>query len=168
MRAIAVLSVALAALSVIPVAVSAQDKQVGDFLVRVTRDKVTNADRSLAATTAAPVGDQAAALVWRCREDGLNVMYLLRKPFVGDERVEVGVMYKFDAATATPPTRWGLMDNNIAAFMMVKDVPAFTRAALAASQVTIQANDKDGTQLIDTFKLGGLSVALQALSCYVK
>ena len=136
------------------------------FQFKQLTDQMTDQDRSFVVTTNE---DSTATLAWQCREDGLQVLYRFETYAIGEVlggwRV-VSIQHRFPPAHAAPPRRWLLLPGQKAAVTpRPEDMTAFTRQALAFPRVIMRVLDTDGDVVTHEFSLGGLSDALQNLSC---
>lgn len=145
-----------------------QPRQFGDFHAMAHADPMTDADRSFVATFATnETPGRTPMLVWRCLEDGLNVLYRFDKYLGGDRDEEVRVRMRFDTNAPHPELYWKLFNSkHDIAWLPLRHVPVYTRTAMGASRVVVQVVDPlDGETFTDTFSLRGLQQALRTLSC---
>jgi hypothetical protein len=146
---------------------AAAQETIGSFAIIPNKDPITDADRGLVGTVALDSGDRSALLVWRCMEDGLNVIYQWDRYFGGDSDDDVALVWRFDSEPASNPQWAQLLDKDQdSAWIRMNQVAPFTRAALAAGRVAVRVTDPlDGETITDQFNLDGLQPALRRLSC---
>jgi hypothetical protein len=157
----------LVALGVLGAPAAAQGPAQG-FALRVGRDEFDDSDRSFIYTIAlnADRSRPEAALVWRCMDDGLNVMYNFDRSLTGDRDAEVLVRYRIDDLPPTGFEYWGLMTTNKAAWMPMHQIRDFTLVALRSARIVVEVEDPvDHQRVRDTFSLQGLAPALLRLQC---
>ncbi|HEY0969653.1 MAG TPA: hypothetical protein VGE02_01615 [Gemmatimonadales bacterium] len=154
-------------LSPLAPAPAAAQETIGSFAVVPNRDPITDADRGVVGTVALDPGDRAALLVWKCMEDGLNVIYQWDRYFGGDEDDDVALVWRFDSEPAWERQWAQLLDQEQnSAWIRMHQVTPFTGAALAARKVAVRVTDPlDGETITDQFELDGLLPALRQLSC---
>jgi len=139
---------------------TAQELTVGSFTVLKNTDPINDTDRSSAFT----VNEDKRAMGFRCLADGLNVTYLWSRYFMGDDS-RITVVHRFPPGQAMT-RQWHMATNHQAAFLPMRDVPAFVQSALTTGTVVLRVTDRDGDQITDQFKLDGLVDALKHLPCY--
>ncbi|HET6947856.1 MAG TPA: hypothetical protein VFJ45_08610 [bacterium] len=157
----------LLALSAALTPASAQERYA-DFVHRVSKDEFDDSDRSFIFTPPldADAARPDASLMWRCLEDGLNVIYYFGKYLAGDSDEEVRVRYRIDELPATGFAYWGMMSSNKGAWMPMHQIADFTALAQRSARIVVEVEDPvDNERVRDTFSLKGLSAALQTLSC---
>ena len=166
MRSLLPLLLAAALLPTAPAAAAAQ-QSIGSFMVVRNVDAITDVDRSVVGTPALDSGDRTSLLVWRCMEDGLNVVYDWDKYFGGDDDDDVLLVWRFDRDPAWEPEYARLFtDGNKSAWLRMGTVESFTRAAVKAGRVVVRVTDPlDDETITDTFELDGLRTALGELTC---
>lgn len=136
----------------------------GSFSLEVDKDPMSDADRSGLYAGTDRDGIRQPLLGWRCMEDGLNVMYMWDKYFIGSDD-EVEVMFRFDTSPASPFMSWTVSTDHKAGFAPMSMVTEFTRQAIAGGRLTLRVRDSDGEVLTDSFSLSGLGQGLPHLSC---
>ena len=138
---------------------------VGDFAVVRVGDADEAAGQTLLVTLAPPDGRRQGALVWRCMDDGLNVMYAWDRYFLGDGAHGAEVRFAFGADPLSPATSWPMAVDHAAAFLPLDQVSPFTLDAVRADTVRLHVRDADGEELADDFGLRGLAAGLEHLDC---
>lgn len=164
--------VATLLLPLAPASAAAQETEqememIGSFAILMNQDPITDVDRSMIGTHALESGDRSALLVWRCMEDGLNVIYQWDKYFGGDSDDDVSIIFRFDSAPAWD-AQWAqlLGEEQDAAWIRMSQVAPVTRAALGARKIAVRVRDPlDGETITDQFEIDGLLPALRRLSC---
>lgn len=148
----------------------AQIQRYGDFYYSEASDAFSDESRSGVFTM--PMGSNSeGVLIWKCMEDGLNVLYGFGKYLGGDSDNEVLVRFRIDKRAPVERRYWKLTSgsddvNGRYAFMPLEDVARFTSAALSGTKVAIEVVDPlDGEVLRHEFSLRGLTLALQRLEC---
>lgn len=166
MRHLRTFLLAAALAPAVPAAAAAQ-QSIGSFTLVRDLDAITDVDRSAIGTPALDSGDRTSVLVWRCMEDGLNVVYDWDKYFGGDDDDDVLFVWRFDKNPAWDPEYARLFtDGNTSAWIRMSTVESFTRAAVKAGRVVIRVTDPlDDETITDTFELEGLRAALGELTC---
>lgn len=143
---------------------SAQGQTYGDFEFTAAKDDFTDEDRSFIFSVDEG-GD--AALIWKCLEDGLNVVYLFGKYLGGDRNDQVLVRYRIDQSPPSQQAHWGMFTGNEATFMPMHEVRGFTSAALSGKEIVIEVVDPlDGEATRGRMGLSGLRDALPKLPCW--
>lgn len=143
---------------------AAAQEQIGDFFFMHNQDEFDDSDRSSIVTA----DEDGAGLVWRCMEDGLNVMLYMDTYYGGNQNDKILVRYRFDRKEATDHKFWSLSTDHTAAFMGMSELHDFTFAALEASTVVVEAVDPlDGERNRFRFGLYDLNGALQLLPCLI-
>jgi hypothetical protein len=104
-------------------------------------------------------------LLWTCREDGLNVVFLRNQYLLtSSSGASIKVEQRFPGQPMTEML-WETATNHRAAFVPTKQIKPFTAAALEQPSIVLRVTDKDGDRVTVTFKLDGLADALKQLSC---
>jgi hypothetical protein len=157
----------LVAISALTSPAYAQER-IQDFYFVVSKDEFDDSDRSFVYTPALSADDtrSGARLLWRCLEDGLNVIYRYDKYLAGDSDEELRVRYRVDDLAATDFAYWGMMTDNKATWMPMQRIQDFTATAMRGMKLVIEAEDPaDSERVRDSFSLRGLGAALDYLKC---
>ena len=166
MRIVVPALVATLLLALAPAPAAAQET-IGSFMVVMNKDPIDDVDLSAIGTPALDSGDRTALLVWRCMEDGLNVIYQWDKYFGGDSDDDVSLVWRFDSDPAWD-SQWAqlLGEEQKSAWIRMSQVAPVTRAALGARTIAVRVRDPlDGETITDQFEIDGLLTALRKLSC---
>ncbi|SJZ82205.1 hypothetical protein [Novilysobacter spongiicola] len=161
-----VLAAAIAAATIVaPTVASAQEATFGQFTHVEAEDDFDDSDRSFVYADST-TNDGASSLIWRCMEDGLNVLYHFAAYKGGDSDDEVLVRYRFDELEATEREYWPLLQGHKSAHIPMDEVASFTSVARRSDGVVIEVLDPlDGEVQKDAFLLEGLGQALATLDC---
>jgi hypothetical protein len=152
----------------VPVAPASAQERTQDFQFRVSKDEFDDSERSFIYTLPLAADDSRpkANLMWRCMDDGLNIIYYFDKYLAGDTDENVRVRYRIDDLPATEFEYWGMMTSNEGTWMPMHRVRDFTALAERSARIVVEVEDPlDSERIRDSFSLRGLSTALQLLEC---
>jgi hypothetical protein len=136
----------------------AQVTRAGDFTVVSAKDPLDNSNRSLAFSASA---DEDEGLAWKCLGDGMNVILTFDKWIPDDRGRQLLVRHQFDRDSTVTIGYWTLARDGKAAYLPLRDVPAFTELAKSNKRVVIRVSNPlyAETYTFD-FKLSKLGSAL--------
>lgn len=139
------------------------DARYGDLYYLAIADPFNDEDRSAVLSL---TEDEEAAFGWKCRENGLNVIYVLGGYMGGDSDSEVLVRYRIDSREPSGKHHWRLFQEHATAYMPMDRVESFTRATFAGDSIVTEVVDPaDGERRRHKFGLDGARRALQELPC---
>jgi hypothetical protein len=107
-------------------------------------------------------GCRAPRLIWRCRAEGVEVIYAFDMEIAEGTQPEIEV--RIDGRSLALAGEWPLSTARRNA--SVPDPAGFTAAALGGSEVLFRLADAaSGAELADRFALAGLEAQLAGLKC---
>jgi hypothetical protein len=151
-------------LFIVPTALAAQgsERTIGTFVYEASTDPMTDEDRSAiyTHTTDTSRRDRTAMLRWSCRDNRLSLS-MATGVFLGREGADV--RWRFDAAAPIDGYWMGSGSGTI--LTNVFDVEDFSRDAMAATRLVLQATDFRGVTYTFHFVLEQTRNAMSLLPC---